>query len=114
MDEQRTQPPQTRNAMSRYAVVENVKHVIGEFRRFLRSTYRLADPHLRAQFEEHIDQAGVLVKGPFITLARDFATSAPLSDLVNAGVGSKELLKLKWEFGNHPLFKHQESALRRV
>jgi ATP-dependent helicase YprA (DUF1998 family)/very-short-patch-repair endonuclease len=100
--------------MSRHAVVENVEHVIAEFRRFLRSTYRLADPHLRGQFEEHIDQAGVLVKGPFITLARDFATGAALQDLVDAGIGNKELLKLKWEFGDHPLFKHQENALRRV
>ena len=100
--------------MSRHAVVENVEHVIGEFRRFLRSTYRLADPHLREQFEEHIDQAGVLVKGPFVTLARDFAEGAPLADLVQAGVGHKELLKLKWSFGKHPLFRHQENALRRV
>lgn len=100
--------------MSRHAVVENVEHVIAEFRRFLRSTYRLADLHLRGQFEQHIDQADVLVKGPFITLALDFATGAPLPDLVGAGVGHKELLNLKWEFGDHPLFKHQESALRRV
>ena len=56
----------------------------------------------------------MLVKGPFITLAHDFATGTALSDLVDAGVGHKELLKLKWEFGNQLLFKHQESALRRV
>jgi ATP-dependent helicase YprA (DUF1998 family)/very-short-patch-repair endonuclease len=100
--------------MSRYAVIENVEHVIREYRRFLRSTYRLADPHLRSQFEGHIEQVGVLAKGPFVTLGRDFAQGKPLSSLVNEGTGHKELLRLKWPFGKFPLYRHQENALRRV
>jgi len=34
--------------MSRFSVVESVRHLIGQYRRFIKSSYRLADPKLRA------------------------------------------------------------------
>lgn len=91
-----------------------VRHLVEEYRRFLRSSYRLADPKLRDQFEEHISQADVLVKGPYITLARDFAQGRTLTDLLAQGVGHQDIARLNWPFGEKPLFKHQERAFCRV
>ena len=42
-----------------FSVVGSVNHLVAEYRSFLLSTYRLADPRLREQFESHIKQADV-------------------------------------------------------
>ncbi len=85
-----------------------------EYRRFLRTTYRLADPLLRQQFEEHIRDTDVIIKGPYVTLARDFASGKTLDDLVEEGIAHRDLLRLDWSFGDKPVFRHQEQAFRRV
>ncbi|MCL4853460.1 MAG: DEAD/DEAH box helicase, partial [Bryobacteraceae bacterium] len=97
-----------------FSVVGSVNHLVAEYRRFLLSTYRLADPRLREQFESHIKQADVLVKGPYVTLANDFAREHTLKQLHEQGVGHKDLQRLKWSFGDQRLFLHQEQSLRRV
>jgi hypothetical protein len=43
-----------------------VRHLIEEYRRFLRTSYRFLDPHLRDQFEAHLAQADVVVRGPYV------------------------------------------------
>jgi hypothetical protein len=96
------------------AAVSCVRHLMDEYRRFLRTTYRLADPKLRQQFEEHIRDTDVIIKGPYVTLARDFASGKTLAELVAEGVGHKDLLRLHWSFGERPVYRHQEKALRRV
>jgi len=55
-----------------------VRHVIEEYKRFLRTSFRFLDPHLREQFEAHLQQMDVLVRGPYVTLARDFERGAHL------------------------------------
>lgn len=92
-------------------VVGSVGHVIDQYRRFLRTVYLLLDPSLRAQFEEHLEAADVLVRGPYVTLAREFAPGARLSELVERGAADPGLLKAHWPFGNQPLYTHQEEAL---
>jgi ATP-dependent helicase YprA (DUF1998 family) len=100
--------------MNRFSVVESVRHLMEEYRSFIKSSYRLADPVLRRQFEEHVDGADVLVKGPYVTLARDFVTGHSLSTLVQEDLCHPELLRLHWPFGSGSLFAHQEAALRKV
>ncbi|MGH7552669.1 MAG: DEAD/DEAH box helicase, partial [Longimicrobiales bacterium] len=85
-----------------------------EYRRFIRSTYRLADPALRAQFEQHVNEADVLIKGPYVTLARDFEVGATLASLVAEGLGPASLARLNWSFRDAPLWSHQERAFRAV
>jgi hypothetical protein len=46
-----------------FSVVGSVNHLVAEYRRFLLSTYRLADKKLRDQFEEHIKMRAEGVKG---------------------------------------------------
>ena len=40
-----------------------VRHVIEEYKRFLQTSFRFLDPHLRKQFEAHLQQMDVLVRG---------------------------------------------------
>jgi len=100
--------------MTRFSVIESVRHLIGEYRSFIKSSYRLADPRLREQFEEHVNSADVLVKGPYVTLSRDFAPGQPLARILAAGLGHPGLARLHWIFGESALFTHQEASLRAV
>ena len=94
------------------SVLGNVRHVADEYRRFIKSTYRLADPKLRAQFEQHVNDADVLVKGPYVTLAREYERGATLASLVSDGLAPEAIAKLNWPFGEGALFAHQERAYR--
>jgi ATP-dependent helicase YprA (DUF1998 family) len=100
--------------MTRFSVIESVRHLIEQYRSFIKSSYRLADPTLREQFEEHVNRAEVLVKGPYVTLARDFAEGQRLDQLLASGCGHPELARLHWPFGATALYAHQEDALRGV
>ncbi len=100
--------------MNRFSVVESVRHLIGQYRSFIKSSYRLADPKLREQFEAHVNGAEVLVKGPYVTLSRDFAGGMPLAGMLASGCGHPQLARLHWPFGAASLFAHQEAALRAV
>ena len=96
------------------SILGNVRHVADEYRRFIKSTYRLADPDLREQFERHVNEAEVLVKGPYVTLAREFETGGTLASLVVEGIGTDALTRLNWLFGDTLLYAHQEQAFRAV
>ncbi|MBI4529878.1 MAG: DEAD/DEAH box helicase [Deltaproteobacteria bacterium] len=100
--------------MTRFSVIESVRHLVEQYRSFIKSSYRLADPALRAQFEGHVDRAEVLVKGPYVTLARDFAEGRKLSQLLASGCGHPALAGLNWPFRDASLYAHQEDALRAV
>ncbi len=88
-----------------------VRHLVTEYRRFLRTSYRFADEGLRRQFEEHLDRADVIVKGPYVTLARDLALGRTLRELAQAGHVEADLLRLHWPFGERALYLHQERTL---
>lgn len=96
------------------SVLGNVRHVAQEYRRFIKSSYRLADTDLRAQFERHVDEAEILVKGPYVTLAREFETGATLRKLLQDGHLPEALGRLNWPFGAAALYAHQERASRAV
>lgn len=88
-------------------IPQAVRHLITQYRRSLRTTHRFLDPHLRNQFNEHLDGADVIVKGPFVTLSRDLAPGTSLRDLVARGKAETGLLDLKWAFGDKPVYRHQ-------
>jgi ATP-dependent helicase YprA (DUF1998 family)/rubrerythrin len=92
------------------SAVACVRHLISEYRRFLRTSYRFLDPSLREQFEKHLEGADVVVRGPYATLSREFELGARLASLVETGRAEPDLLRARWAFGAEPLYKHQEQA----
>jgi ribosomal protein L32 len=87
-----------------------VQHLIEQYRRFLRTSYRFLDDQLRQQFEAHLAEANVVVRGPYVTLAQDYEPASTLGGLVQAGLAHADLLRAHWPFGDHPLYRHQEVA----
>jgi len=47
------------------SAVSAVRHVIDEYSSFLKTSYRFFDDRLREQFERHLSEIGVVVKGPY-------------------------------------------------
>ena len=95
----------------KYSAMACVNHLIREYRRFLKTSYRFLDDHLRQQFEAHLAQAEVVVKGPYVTLARDFEQGVSLKELAAQGRLDERLLAANWPFGDTPLYLHQEQGL---
>ncbi|MBI4607679.1 MAG: DEAD/DEAH box helicase [Candidatus Rokubacteria bacterium] len=93
-------------------VLTAVRHVVEEYKRFLRTSYRFHDEHLKRQFEEHLQQVDVVVRGPLVTLTRDFRMGQPLRALAEEGVVHRDLLRAHWPFGEDRVYAHQERALR--
>lgn len=72
-----------------------VAHVVSEYRRFLRTTFRFRDEQLRRQFDDYLDKADLVVRGPYVTLSRDFERGTTLKDLVEKSGAEPALLRLK-------------------
>ncbi len=92
------------------SAVACARHLIEEYRRFLGTSYRFLDEDLRRQFERHLARTDVVVRGPYVTLSRDFARGSTLKTLVEAGQAEADLLRADWPFGDEPLYLHQERA----
>jgi len=88
-----------------------VHDLVEQYRSFLRTSFRFLDDHLRQQFEDHLARTDVVVKGPYVTLARDLERGKTLEELAADGSIVRELLKANWPFGRDRLFRHQEKAL---
>ena len=92
------------------------KDVIDQYGRYLRTTFRLADPGLAAQLREGLEHGpggeDRLAKGPFVFLNRPFAPGPSIEDLVREeGLGLHPALP--GLFGRvRTLHRHQELALR--
>lgn len=91
-------------------IPQAVGHLIAQYRRFLRTSFRFLDPELRTQFEQHLHAADIVVRGPYVTLARDFVQGEALDELIGRGAAEPELSKLHWAFGRQRLFRHQARA----
>ena len=87
-----------------------VRHVIEEYRSFLRTSYHFLAPELRKQFETHLAAGAVVVHGPYVTLSRDLLTGPTLPTLVQSGGAHPDLLRMRWAFGSRPLYRHQERS----
>lgn len=95
-----------------YSAIASVRHLIDEYHSYLRTSYRFYDETLRRQFEQYLAGEEVVVKGPYVTLAREFTRGATLQQLTEADVAHPDLLKANWAFHNDPLFQHQEKAFQ--
>lgn len=92
-------------------IPQAVRHLITEYRRFPRTSYRFLDLHSRAQLEGHLDRADAIVRGPNVTLARDPVLGKALQELPKRGPVNGALLRFRLPGGSEPLSNHQQRAL---
>ncbi|MGW5317721.1 DEAD/DEAH box helicase [Nocardia thailandica] len=72
------------------------------------------DPALAAAFDRAVDETSLLTKGPLLELTPPYAAGASLRELITEGVlhpGLDELTALELD---RPLYRHQETAVRKA
>ena len=87
--------------------------VVEDYRRYIATTFPVADPNLLEQIRKLIVEKDLLYKGPFITLTRPPKKGKTLSQLAQEGVIHEETAQIfKRLIGENPLYVHQEETLR--
>src|SRR3954453_7639941 len=87
-----------------------------EYRRYLRSTFPMRRPDLRAEFAAQLDGGFALHRGPILQAAAPYVAGASVRDLVEEGVLHEGLLRLPATAFpvERPLYAHQEEAIRKA
>lgn len=91
------------------------RRIRDEYARYLRSTFSLRDPLLRADFEAALDLHYPLARGPFLQASPPYVGGSTVAELVAEGLLSQEFSKLGGSFPlDRPLYRHQEEAIRKA
>ena len=90
--------------------------IVDGYRRYLRSLLPLRDPVLRAALDRAIDTSPMLSKGPLLEASPAYETGSTIRELVDDGVLSRRFLDLTGPElpADRPLYRHQETAIRKV
>jgi ATP-dependent helicase YprA (DUF1998 family) len=97
-------------------VLELSQQVVERYRRYLLTTFEFRDPVLRASFEEALNRES-LSRGPYIEATPPFRRGRTPRELLGELFQGEEPPDegfLQALFGNRPLYRHQEEAIRRT
>ncbi|MGW5075795.1 DEAD/DEAH box helicase [Rhodococcus sp. NPDC004095] len=86
------------------------------YKRYLKTLLAPRDPELSAAFDTAVDESTLLTKGPMLELTPPYAPGASLTDLVADGTLHRDFPLLASDALplGRPLYRHQETAIRKV
>ncbi|WJG11402.1 DEAD/DEAH box helicase [Gordonia sp. Swx-4] len=86
------------------------------YRRYLKTLLAPRDPQLARAFDSAIDGSTLLTKGPLLEVTPPYAPGASLADLIDDGTLHRDFSLLDSDAlpMTRPLYRHQESAIRKV
>ena len=94
---------------------ESSKKIVDFYKRYLLTTFSTNNDKYNEQLKKELGKDKAIADGPYISISDPYEKGKKISELVEEGILSKEILNLK-EF--HPfernLYKHQEKAIRKV
>lgn len=91
------------------------QHIDSDYRRYLRTLLRPNEREIRDSFNQAIDSAPDLTKGPYLQSTPPYETGAALRELVAEGVVHESIESLGGELPfDRPLYRHQENAVRKI
>jgi len=83
-----------------------------EYRRYIATSFPIADDNLKKQIEQKVEEESLLWKGPYIALARPYKTETTLQDLANQGILTSQTVNI---FSYLPaLYTHQDKSIRKL
>ena len=96
--------------------LDTVRQISDDYRRYLATTFTFRDLALQADYERALGHPDFLLKGPYLEGTPSFETGASIRELINEGVLHDGMLELDGSAlpADRPLFRHQETALRKV
>lgn len=85
------------------------------YKRYLKTLLAPRDPALAAAFDRAVDETSLLTKGPLLELTPPYAPGKSLRELVSEGVLHPDFADLGGAVSlDRPLYRHQETAVRKV
>jgi hypothetical protein len=109
-----TRPEETVDAAPPFDFVRLASDVEGQYRSYLRTTFHLRDPILRASFDTALD-AYSLTNGPFVEAIPSFVKAPSATDVLSDLLGAPMEPALGAALGGRrPLYAHQQQAIRAI
>lgn len=93
--------------------LKTAEHITTSYRRYLRTTFGLADPLWHAEFEQALGSAD-LTKGPILEATPPYETAGSVESLISEGTLHTALRRLPTEVLHRPLYTHQVDAIRKA
>ncbi|MFN8017147.1 MAG: DEAD/DEAH box helicase [Acidimicrobiales bacterium] len=92
------------------------KEITDSYRRYLKTSFSFQDPQRQSELEHALLADQALANGPILQATAPYATGRSLAELIDEGVVSSELRRMKPEDFpiERPLYKHQEEAIRKL
>ncbi|MFZ2238050.1 MAG: DEAD/DEAH box helicase [Gordonia amarae] len=90
--------------------------ITDSYKRYLKTLLAPRDPDLAAAFDRAVDDSDLLTKGPLLEATPPYAPGASLADLVADGTLHRDFRSLHSDAlpMERSLYKHQETAIRKV
>lgn len=83
------------------------------YKRYLKTLLAPRDPGMAAEFDRIVDSSTSLTRGPLLELTPPYLPSRSVRELVDEGVLDPGMLRVGADV-DQPLYKHQETAIRKL
>ena len=96
-----------------FSPVTASEHIYDKYRRYLKTIFSIDDPDYNEQFRKMLTDRKSLAAGPFLDVSDSFVKGKSIEDLIAEGEIAPGFRKIHMPV-TRPLYKHQESAFRKV
>lgn len=94
--------------------ITTTESIRNEYTNYLKSMFMFKDELLRVSADSAIDEnKNDLVKGPYLEATPMHKSGRTIQELVNDNILHKDFIKLIPSIGEHPLYLHQEEAIKK-
>lgn len=93
---------------------ESSQKITDFYRRYLLTTFVTNNENYNEQLKTALEKEGAIADGPYISMSDPYEKGKSLHELSDEGVVSSEILKIKKFYPERPLYRHQETAVRKA
>ena len=88
-------------------------HIYDKYRRYLKTIFSIDDPDYNRQFHQMLTDKRSLAAGPFLDVSDSFVKGKSIEELIAEGEIAPGFRRIHMPL-TRPLYKHQETAFRKV
>lgn len=93
---------------------ESSEKIVDFYRGYLTTTFSTNNENYNRQLQAALSEDKAIADGPYISMTDPYEKGANLVSLVNEGIVSSEILKMKSFHPQRSLYRHQEEAIRKA
>ena len=96
-----------------FDIISSTKNITDKYIRYLNTTFDIDDPIYHDLLEKRMKEVGTFAKGPYLDVVNSFESGEAVNDLIAKGELNKDFERVDSVY-NKVLYKHQESAIRKI